>query len=97
MAYPSALSLVRICSESTRAFGHPSETNPTFGAAAATRGRGWILAMAMGGNRAVRKKAALQCGCCGAFERQRFFSSSGDGCAPAAKLGKGKEVNKPRV
>src|ERR1700674_125484 len=49
MAYPSALSLVRICSESTRAFGHPSETNPTLGDAAAASGRGRILAMAIQG------------------------------------------------
>jgi len=49
MAYPSARSLVRICSESTSAFGHPSETNPTVGALSAARGRDRILAMAIRG------------------------------------------------
>jgi hypothetical protein len=34
MSYPSSRSCVRMRSESTRALGQPSETNPTFGVVA---------------------------------------------------------------
>src|ERR1700694_5482945 len=90
MAYPSALSLVRICSESTRAFGHPSEMNPTLDDAAAASGRGRILALVIEGAIVRCKKISAAMRMLRCFRASALFFLVGRGLSARGEVGERK-------